>query len=184
MIRVLGIDASPTNTGLAMLPGLGPKVIEPGAKIDPHIVTSIHIEDEGWSRVQLIAKNFVRIIEAWQPDVAYIEAYAPNRGGSMTTIIKQVEVGTIFRQVLTYREIPWRTIHPSSLKKWVTGKGTSKKPEMMKKAKEKWGFAHKSHDVVDAYCLAKMGQFLLEADAEKYPPGIEFGYGTLDDLIL
>ena len=50
-------------------------------------------------------------------------------------------------------------VPPTVLKKFVTGKGNSKKDEMRLGAYKRWAFEDKSDDVVDAYCLAQMGLY-------------------------
>jgi crossover junction endodeoxyribonuclease RuvC len=166
-MKVMGIDSS-TKNGIAMLDG------------DEHRVTLLEIPGaKGSSRLQLIAANFDRILDTWQPDIAFIEMYALGMQKAATTIITIVEIGTIVRQRLEAKGIPWRTIKPGTMKKWITGNGSAKKPEVGQAIKERWGFTHSSNDVVDAYGLAKMGQWLVEVDVTQYPAGVEYGFGAL-----
>jgi Holliday junction resolvasome RuvABC endonuclease subunit len=168
-MRVLGIDSS-TKNGLALLEG------------DEHRVALLEIPGvKGSSRLQLIAANFDRILEAWQPDIAFIEMYALNVMKAKTTIITIIEIGTIVRQRLEAHAIPWRTIKPSTLKLWVGGPGHGgmNKTMMGECVAARWGFKHPSDDVVDGYALARMGQWLVEADVQQYPAGVEFGFGAL-----
>lgn len=165
-MRVLGVDSS-TNTGLALLIG------------DEVLVKELHVGATGVLRLQLIAMNLDRILTAWKPDAAYVENYALSLVKSPNTIITLVEIGTMMRCVLTDHKVPWRTIRPSTLKKWTTGKGNAKKSDMALAVKQRWGFTNGSDDVVDAYALARMGQYLLDTEVEQYPTGVEFGYGAL-----
>jgi Holliday junction resolvasome RuvABC endonuclease subunit len=164
-MKVLGVDAS-TKTGLACLNG------------DESIVSLLHVKDvTGFERLQLIAKNFQRYLSAWKPDVAFIEDYALGLNGG--TIITQVEIGTILRIVLYDNRVPWRLINPNTLKLWVSGKGNSNKAAMAEAAEKRWGFTSSSNDIVDGYCLARMGQWLLDTPVEKYPKGVTYGFGRL-----
>jgi Holliday junction resolvasome RuvABC endonuclease subunit len=164
-MKILGVDAS-TKTGLACLDG------------DEVIVSLLTIPGvTGFERLQLIAKNFDRYLEAWKPGVAYIEDYALGLNGG--TIITQVEIGTVLRICLHDHGIPWRLINPNSLKLWITGKGNAKKPAMAEAAEKRWGFVSSSNDIIDGYCLARMGQYLLETPVEKYPKGVTYGFGRL-----
>jgi crossover junction endodeoxyribonuclease RuvC len=166
-MKVLGIDSS-THNGLALLDG------------DDHRVTLLEAPGmDGSQRLQLIAANFERWLNVWEPDIAYIEMYALGLQKSATTIITIIEIGTLLRMKLMERQIPWRTIKPSTCKKWTTGRGDAKKPDMAKAVKERWGFVSVSDDIVDAYALARMGQFLLEADVKDYPNGVDWGFGAL-----
>ena len=67
-----------------------------------------------------------------------------------------VEIGTVIRREFYIRGIPWYDVPPTVLKKWVTGKGNAKKPDMAMAALDKWGFALTQDDIVDAYCLARI----------------------------
>lgn len=169
MNRILGIDSS-TKTGLVVLDD------------DEPYVKLLKIENTvGFERLQLIAANFEQFLEARRPQVAFIENYALGLQKSGDTVITQVEIGTILRMVLYKRRIPWRLIRPNTLKLWVGGPGYGgmKKDQMGRKVQERWGFTNSSDDVVDAYALARMGQFLLEASVEQYPKGVEYGYGAI-----
>jgi crossover junction endodeoxyribonuclease RuvC len=173
-MRVLGIDAS-TKTGLAVLDG------------DESFVKLLHIEGiEGFERLQLIAVNFDHFLEARKPDVAFIEEYALGLQKSGSTIITQIEIGTILRVGLHHHGIPWRMIRPSTLKLWVggPGQGGMNKDGMAEYVAARWGFKNKSNDIVDAYALARMGQHLLAVEVEKYPKGVAYGYGPLGEIAV
>lgn len=166
-MKVLGIDSS-THNGLALLDG------------DDHRVMVLEVPGaEGSQRLQLIAANFDRVLDVWQPDIAFIEMYAINKFNAVTSIITILEIGTLIRLKLMEYGIPYRTIKPGTNKKWTTGRGDAKKPDMAKAVKERWGFTHPSDDVVDGYALARMGQWLVEADVKDYPIGVEWGFGNL-----
>lgn len=171
-MRILGVDSS-TYTGLALLDAHG-----------DNRLTELHVESTGWSRVQLIAQNFDRIVIGWSPEIAFIEDYALGIGKSVDGMILQVEIGTVLRSVLYQHDVPWRLIRPKTLKKWVTGNGNANKLDMMGTASERWGFSHTSHNVCDAYCLAQMGRWLIERPDNEYPKGISFGNGNIPQNVM
>jgi crossover junction endodeoxyribonuclease RuvC len=167
-MKILGIDSA-RHTGLALITD----------KQDEDRLHELYIDVDEWMCMQLIAQNFERILKTWQPDVAFIENYALGMKKSPQGIILQIEIGTILRYVLTTNKIPWRLVGPKTLKKWVTGNGNAGKPDMADHALKAWGFKSSSDDLVDAYCLAKMGKWLLSRPRAEYPGGVKFGYGTL-----
>lgn len=150
-MRIMGVDSS-TYTGLCLLAGeqTDTKLLNfPGEK--------------GFQRLQLIAQSFNNMVMEWSPDLVVIEGYA---FGNRFTIVKLVEVGTLIRKTLWDHKIPWYDAPPSLLKKYVTGKGNAKKPDMAAAIKARWGFASKSDDVVDAYGLARLGQEIVSGNKE------------------
>ena len=53
--------------------------------------------------------------------------------------------------------VEWfRVYTPGQIKKFTTGKGNAKKELMMKEAYKRWGFETESHDVADAYAIARL----------------------------
>lgn len=168
-MRVLGIDAS-TKIGLAVF-----------ESERDWLVKLLRINGvDGFHRLQLIAANFDQFLNLHKPDIAFIEEYALALNKSGSTIITQIEIGTVLRLGLAKYEIPWRTIRPSTLKLWVggPGKGGMNKDGMAECVEIRWGFKNESNDIIDAYALARMGQWLLETDVEKYPKGVTFGHGV------
>jgi len=117
---------------------------------------TIYLPNErGISRLQLIASEVERTLEAWQPRFVAVEGYAYVKNvGSFVTL---VEIGTVVRLAVRSVGLSWVEVPPTVLKKWTTGKGNAKKDQMAIRALE-WGHASHSDDIVDAYCLAQMAQ--------------------------
>lgn len=139
-MKYVGIDPS-TFTGLCLLEG-----DTPTAKL-------VNFKKKtGFERVQLIAKSVGSLLDDWKPDLIAIEGYAYGNSNSLVTL---VEIGTIIRREFYVRKIPWYDVPPTILKKWVTGKGNAKKPDMAIAALDRWGFALTQDDIVDAFCLAR-----------------------------
>lgn len=142
-MKTCGIDVS-TYTGMAWADGeegLGKLVHFP--------------ESKGFERLHLIAQEVRRTLEIWKPDLVLIEAYAHVHKGSIATVIS---CGTVVRMEVHRLGLRWLEITPSVLKKWTTGNGAAKKPQMAASAQSRWGYRSPSDDIVDAYCLARMGQ--------------------------
>lgn len=169
-MKVLGVDSS-TKTGLCVL------------EEDEYFVKLLQVKDtSGFERLQLIANNFGNFLDARQPEVAFIEEYALGMKKSGDTIITQIEIGTVLRMELAERGIPWRTIRPNSAKLWLGGKGNGsmKKDMVAKYVWDRWYFRNDDDNITDAYMLARMGQWLMATEVEKYPPGVNYGHGALN----
>jgi crossover junction endodeoxyribonuclease RuvC len=143
MVRALGIDPS-TKTGLVLL----------GEDDQPLVKVVTAPGEQGMARVQKIARSVSQFLSDGRPDVAVIEGYA---FANKFTLVTLVEIGAILRLCLHESGIPWYYCPPSVLKKYATGKGNAKKPQVASSVESRWGFVAPSDDVVDAYVLAKIG---------------------------
>lgn len=142
-MRVAGFDIS-TYTGMCLLEG------------DEHRVKCVHFEGmKGSQRLSYLRQEVNRTLDLWLPEYALLENYAI---GHKSSVVDVVSCGTIIRDTLFQRGLSWYEIRPTSLKKWTTGKGNAKKPEMATSVKQRWGFESASDDIVDAYALARFGQ--------------------------
>ena len=61
----------------------------------------------------------------------------------------------IIRVLLHERNIDFSVVSPSTLKKFVTGKGNCKKDLMLLKVFQKWGVEFSNDNLADAYSLAR-----------------------------
>src|SRR3954470_24748624 len=110
----------------------------------------------GWVRSQSIAAE----VGVWldkKPDAVVIEGYSMQsmyRSGLTTVLL--IEIGTLIRQEVYKRGVPWYVVPPKTLKQYATGKGNATKAEVKKAIKARWGFSSPSDDVCDAYVLARM----------------------------
>jgi crossover junction endodeoxyribonuclease RuvC len=154
---VLGCDPS-TKTGLVRFE-------------DDETYTSVlrSLEKKGISRVSSLGFLFEQYLDE-HPDIdcAVIEGYAY---ANQHTLAILVEIGVTMRLALYRRKVPCYIAPPSVLKKYATGKGNSKKPEVASAVRERWGFENPSDDVVDAYVLAKIAQDM--ASGSQAVAGIE-----------
>jgi Holliday junction resolvasome RuvABC endonuclease subunit len=147
-VKVLGLDIS-TYVGMALV-GEG----EDRGKC-------IHFAGlKGFKRLAAIKSQLEMVLDVWAPDYAVIEGFGFKNKFTLVTL---VEVGTIVRDVLHRRGIPWYEVPPTTLKMWTTGKGNAKKPDMAAAAKKRWGYESPSDDIVDAFSLGKMGEGGLQS---------------------
>jgi crossover junction endodeoxyribonuclease RuvC len=140
---VVGIDPN-VFTGMTMLRGEDSQATK--------LIT--FPERKGIFRVHSLAIGVGSVIEEWSPRFVFIEGYAY---GNKFTLVSCVEIGSAIRMELYRRKIPWFDVQPSTLKKWTTGSGNAKKPDMARAVDQRWKFTSESEDVVDSYALAKFG---------------------------
>lgn len=114
-------------------------------------------DQRGLTRLQSVAQRFNQFLSEHQPELAVIEGYGYG-GPSPHTLVTLVEIGTILRLSLHQHGILCYACPPSVLKKYATGRGNAKKPEIQAAVVSRWGFESPSDDVVDAYVLAKIAQ--------------------------
>jgi len=87
-------------------------------------------------------------------DVVYIEGLSYGSIGAAKAQMSAVHY--VIRLFLHEREIRYKVIAPTVLKKFVTGKGQCKKDLILLKVFKKWGVEFDSNDLADAYSLARM----------------------------
>lgn len=144
----LGIDLSLTHTGLA--------VLSDGRL---HSKKSIRSKPTGKrpineiERIEHISVQIAEVIDQVKPDIAAIEGIAFM--ASKTTALAQLSALNYFvRRELMKRQIPFVIVAPSSLKKFVTGKGNAQKDEVMLSIFKRWGVSITDDNEADAYALA------------------------------
>jgi crossover junction endodeoxyribonuclease RuvC len=149
--RYVGIDPS-TKTGLVILDAVGnvlhaeeviaQKISEPKRFMDlaEKVCFSIHANDK------VVIEGF---------------SYG-SRGAGVST---QYGIGWAIRMRLVEYEYMaitngYTEVTPSALKKFATGKGNTKKENMILPIYQKWGFESDSDNIRDAYVLAQIGRAL------------------------
>lgn len=152
-LRVLGVDPS-TKTGVVYLSECEPEAT---------LVWALQHkpEPDRFRRWEQYALNMANIIDSTNPDFVMIEGYGYANAHTLGTL---VEVGTYLRKVIYDKKVPFIEVPPNSLKQFVAGAGNAKKDDMKLHTFKRWGFEHKSDDIVDAYGLARMGLALFDSD--------------------
>lgn len=105
-----------------------------------------------------------RIIDLLEPEIestfVLLEDYAYAARGRVFSI---GELGGIVKWEMLKNGVKEENLWicpPTTLKKYVTGKGNSKKNVMLQMVYKKWGKELKSDDIADAYALARMARDL------------------------
>lgn len=156
MFVYMGIDQSYTSSGCC--------VIENGITTYVGTISSDATEDF-FDRAWYVAQEIIKLVECYNPTYIFMEDLAFSSIGNATRQLGglQYVIVTSIRKQLN-REVT--LVPPTTLKKFATGKGNSKKDEMYislpsdvkdlltaKKFKKTKGLG----DVVDAYWLAMYG---------------------------
>jgi len=142
-VKIVGIDASLTGTGVAMLNGsLRTERIE---SKKTGVLRLIEIRDR--------AKEIVR-----GADLVVIEGYAY----AMANQAHQMgELGGVLRVMLVEAGVLWIEVNPSQVKKFATGKGNAKKEEIAVSIYKRWGREFQTNDEADAFVLVMIGRAYL-----------------------
>lgn len=146
MTRFVGIDPS-TKTGLVAL-DLGGQVLREKE------LTGVGSKDP--KRMVTLIDEVMSYIKA--DDVICIEGF----GFASQQAIQLGGIGWGIRMALFRRGIPYIEASPAQLKKFATGKGNTKKDEMVLPIYRKWGFENRSDNVRDAYVLAQIAKSIYQ----------------------
>lgn len=155
---VVGIDPSLTQTAVA--------VIAPDMS---HQIKCFVSKPQGKSvrarnrRYNEAINRIMNFIDNFNPQVIVIESYSYGSQGQQHSI---AEFGGILRADLClYDEISILEVPPTTLKKFVTGKGNAKKFQMGIAALKNWGFESANDDECDAYGLARFAAIVQGYDS-------------------
>jgi crossover junction endodeoxyribonuclease RuvC len=141
--------------------------------IDPSTKTGIvRINSNGkvWceeitTKIKNDPQRFIDIAEqvlGWicERDIVCIEGFSyGSKGKGVST---QYGLGWVIRAELIKRGFNYIEVPPTSVKKFATGKGNTKKDEMVLPIFKKWGFEHTSDNVRDAFVLAQMAKGMYD----------------------
>lgn len=169
---VIGIDASLTGTGVAVIAG--------GKNIESHC--RIESKYTGVKRLVDIEARLKHILDAAiLVDLVLLEGYAYAAQNQAHQI---GELGGVIRRMLHNRTQRWIEVSPSQVKKFATGKGNAKKDLIIMQVYKRWGVEFSTSDEADAFVLAKIGQALMEKWDQKYDdePLVTFQWEVIAEL--
>lgn len=145
---VLGLDLSLTSTGWAI-----------DAADERRKWGVIKTSKRGAARLDHIDDAITRIIEVEMPDLVVIENYAFGKSQSMAAI---AELGGVVRLSLHRMGYRYIAIAPTTLKKFVTGKGQAEKAAMMMHCLNNWKVEIDNNNAADAFGLCQFGRCYLD----------------------
>ena len=150
----MGLDTS-TKTGFAVLsfaPEEGISLIRTG------IISSKKVGFERWAAM---AEELQAILVLHRPAFLVTEGYGFGNANTLATL---VEVGTVLRYFIWQEGLTNILIPPTTLKKFTTGRGNSKKEGMLLEVYKRWGHEVPTNDEADAVALGYVGLALSGVD--------------------
>jgi len=145
-MRFVGIDPS-TKTGLVIIDSQN-NIVEAC-----EVTTKVKGDPERFMDIShQVVERLVR------GDVICLEDFSYGSKGSAVSI--QFGIGWAIRSELIRQNLVYNTVAPTAVKKFATGKGNTKKDEMVLPIYKRWGFEHKSDNVRDAFVIAQIGRAL------------------------
>jgi crossover junction endodeoxyribonuclease RuvC len=110
-------------------------------------------------RYNKLANNVVDIIKITVPKLCLIEGYAFGAKGA--SVVTLGEFGGILRDRICGFADATIEVPPTTLKKFITGKGNCKKLDVVSALSAKYGIAFKTDNHADAFGLAQLGRAVL-----------------------
>jgi len=143
----VGLDPSINATGVSVLDNCGNIVVER--------TFSVKDKDKLFERSLIKYEEEISFIgKIINLGSVYIEGPAYQSSGQ---VILQMGALHFFTRVYLYKAgVNYKVIAPGTLKKFVTGKGNSKKELMLLKTFKRWGVEFEDNNMCDAYGLARM----------------------------
>jgi len=150
----IGLDLSATGTGIVVL---GPPKFN-AVGCNPKLLVEYQVPTKellGMKRVDAIMTKIMDLREQHTPSRIVVEDYAIGKfaGSSLPAI----EVGAILRYMMFAHKQPIILVPPTQVKQFASGKGNSKKSEMMMHVLARWGHTSKTDNTADAYALSAIG---------------------------
>ena len=154
-MRFIGLDPSLTGTGIVCLNKDG--------KIEKQelIKTKSSLEIE--KRLKIINNCIIKLIDNdsihksinYCVGIIYMEGLSFMAKGNAITQLAGLHY--FLRINLSERvNLKYKVIPPTTLKKFITGKGNCKKELMLLEVYKRWGIEFKDNNLADAYSLARM----------------------------
>ena len=140
-MRILALDLSLTATGVALPTGDAERLSAPYGPGEP-------LERLTWLRDQVMRRVLAGV------DLVVLEGFSYGSKGS--TIDQIYGLGWLVRVALHDHGVVYVTVPPSSLKKYATGSGNAKKPDMRMELFKRMGVDEKDDNKVDALWLQAM----------------------------
>lgn len=148
-MRIMGLDPS-SKTGYVILDDQGDVVKVGVLKYPPQV--------DRFTRFAHYTKSVADLVDVYGVDLVIIEGYS--FAGKFNNSF-QYELGACLRMRLHEDLIPFVEVPPTSLKKFVSGKGNCKKDLMLLGVYKRWDFDTEDDNEADAYGLAQFGRAII-----------------------
>ena len=113
------------------------------------------------NRLLLIRERLM--IDDVTPDIVVVEGLA-FMARNTTALVQLSGLNYLVRELLWSKDIPFVIVSPSTLKKFVTGKGNAKKDQMLLETYKRYNVSFEDDNLCDAFGLAKIGEALSAAN--------------------
>jgi len=147
-MKLLSLDQSLNNTGFCVFDDM--KLLQKGV-IQPKIM--------GVERLNMIRQEVNSLIDKYSIDLIGIEGYSFGSNGM--AVFNIGELGGVLRLLFYDRLIKYIVVPPTTVKKFLTGKGNSKKDLMLKEVYKRYDFNEDNDNIADAYVI---GRFILAVE--------------------
>ena len=144
-LRFIGID--PSYNGFAIM------VLDIEGKIIQQELLKSKSDDEIEERIMSLEQDFKFICDIDNLEVVYLEGHIISKG---SFVLQMAALNYYIRIFFRKNNINYKVITPGNLKKYVTGKGNSKKELILLKTYKKWNIEFDDNNLADAYGLARM----------------------------
>jgi crossover junction endodeoxyribonuclease RuvC len=156
---ILAFDLSLTSTGYYFL--------DEKRSVNPENYSgTIKTNLKGISRLAYLEEQVRLLINIYKLDLVVIEGYS--YGSKGRAVFDTGEFGGAVKLLLFKKKIPYLIIPPTSLKKFITGKGNSGKELMLLKTYKKYGSEFSDNNICDAFGLAMMGKAYMYGTKVNY----------------
>jgi len=155
-MKIVGIDASLTSTGVAVFDNSKEIAIFTKA------ITTDLIGVERLSFVQ--QKIFNEVDPPGECDLIVLENYAFAKAEKAH---QTGELGGVLRLMFHHHGIPWIVAAPTQVKKFATGEGKATKEKIAVACYKHWGVEFNTNDEADAYVLMRIGMALKGIGVDK-----------------
>ena len=157
----VGLDLSLTGTGIVVLTN--------GKLTRKELIRSKPVGDrptDELQRIRKIVSDIGGILSEYDPTVVCIEGLA-FMARNTSALVQLAALNYMIRAIIFDRAIPFYIVAPTSLKKFITGKGNSDKNVMMMDIYRDYDLQFVEDNQADGFELAAVGAALLETPINK-----------------
>lgn len=165
-MTVIGLDLSLTHTGICVLSKDNFETFSVTSK--PH--GNGHVLE--LERMLKIVDRLTAEVEKHKASLVVIEGLA-FMARNTTALVQLSGLNYLIRDRLYQRKIPFVIVAPSTLKKFITGKGNAQKDHLMLELYKRYGVTILDNNESDAFGLAKCGMAYLGEDNDLTQPQLE-----------
>jgi len=162
-MKTLGLDLSLTGTGCVLLDN---GKIKTRQLIKSKPLGSRPVDE--LERLLLIKRKISSIIAEESPDLAIIEGMA-FMAHNTTALTQLAGLNYFVRDELYNADVKFLIVAPTTLKKFLTGKGNCQKDLILLEVYKRYKEEFTDDNLCDAYGLAKIGEEVLSDDNSKLP---------------